>query len=573
MNSQLPPGAPPPAPKSLRSSGHINDYMMVPEFIRVISHGDAPIIQLFKPKQNAMLALEVTDQKFVVLALEGEQGGTAWFHMIEQGRRAGLTFSGAFTCHAEILQTLLQEHVYEKDAVEANKKREEERLIHARLVTESAPIDWLRQTVGRCMDMGASDMHFEVRGDYTLLRVRRDGLMRKVTHYPTRVALNGLSAGYTILAEEGSRTDVAFNALSMQSALIPVEVGEQKVQLRYQSHPAVGGFDATLRILRVGDVNKVKLPEVENLGYSPWQLERIKEASASAWGGIFVAGVTGSGKTTTLSSLLNRLARAGQRKIISIEDPVEYQVPGVTHLSIRRNMGDLQRNPFEAAMLAFLRMDPDIGMFGEIRDKVSAQMAHAAIQTGHKLLTTVHATSALGIVARLTSQQIGLLREDVCSPEFLSLLMYQSLVPRNCPQCNVPAEQVMEVQTLKAFETHFGLDTAKMRSASDQGCPHCRVQGLDHTDGKHIGVKGVKVCAEVIPVTHELLHLLGRKEDIQARDHWLAQRRSGFDDEDMLGKEAWGHALYEVSSGVLDPYHFELAFGPPSLLVQSRGLG
>ncbi len=571
MNTPTP--ATPAGSKSLRSSGHINDYLMVPEFLRVISHGDAPLIQLFKPKQHAMLAIELSDQRFAVLALEGEQGGTAWFHMIEQGRRAGLTFAGAYSCSADILRTLLQEHVYEKDAVEANRKREEERLIQARLVAESAPIDWLRHTVGVCMDLGASDMHFEVRGDYTLLRVRRDGLVRKVTHYPTRVAVNGLSAGYTVLAEEGSRTDVAFNALAVQSALIPLEVGEQKVQLRYQSHPAVGGFDATLRILRVGDVNKVKLPELENLGYSPWQLDRLREASASAWGGIFVAGVTGSGKTTTLSSLLNRLAREGQRKIISIEDPVEYQVPGVTHFSIRRNMADAQRNPFEVAMLAFLRMDPDIGMFGEIRDKVSAQMAHAAIQTGHKLLTTVHATSALGIVARLTSQQIGLLREDVCSPEFLSLLMYQALLPRNCPHCSVPAEQVMSAQALEAYQTHFKLDVASMRCASDQGCPHCRVAGLDYSEGRHIGVKGVKVCAEVIPVTHDLLRLLARKDDMQARDYWLSQRHSGFDEEDMLGKEAWGHALYEVSRGVVDPYHFELAFGPPALLVQSRGLG
>lgn len=559
-------------PRSLRNSGHINDYMMVPEFIRVLSHGDSPQLQLFKPKQNAMAALEITDNRFVVLALEGEQGGTAWFHLIEQGKRLGLKFAGAHTCSAEILSTLLQENVYEKEAVATNKRREEERQIQARLVSESAPIDWLRTTVGRCMEMGATDMHFEVRGDYTLLRVRRDGLVRKVTHYPSRVTLAGLSAGYTILAEEGSRSEVAFNALAAQSAMIPLEVDGNKVQLRYQSHPAVGGFDAIVRILRVGNVQAVKLPQLEQLGYTPWQQDRIKEASASAWGGIFIAGITGSGKTTTLSSLLNRLAATGQRKIISIEDPVEYQIPGVTHLSVRRQMADTGKNPFESAMLAFLRMDPDVGMFGEIRDKLSAQMAQAAIQTGHKLLTTVHATSALGIVARLTSQQIGLLRDDVCSPDFLSLLMYQTLVPRNCPQCQVPAEQVLDADTLRAYEKHFQLDTAAMRSASDQGCPHCQVQGLDASEGRHIGVKGVKVCAEVIPVTHDLLHHLRRKDDMGAREHWLSLRHSPYDSEEALGKEAWGHALYEVSRGVLDPYHFELSFGPPSLLVQSRGL-
>jgi general secretion pathway protein E len=560
------------SPKSLRSSGHISDYAMLPEFIGVLSHGEKPRLQLFKPKQNAMAALEVSDGRFVVLALEGEQGGTAWFHLIEQGKRLGLSFAGAHTCSAEILHTLLQENVYEKDAIELNKRREQERHIQARLVSESAPIDWLRSTIGRCLEMGATDIHFEVRGDYTLMRVRLDGIVRKVTHYPTRLVLAGLSAGYTILAEEGSRSEVAFNVLAVQSAMIPLEVNERKVQLRYQSHPAVGGFDAIMRVLRVGDTRSVKLPQLEQLGYTVWQEERIKQASASAWGGIFISGITGSGKTTTLSSLLQRLAATGQRKIVSIEDPVEYQIPGVTHLSIRRQVSESSKNPFEGAMMAFLRMDPDVGMFGEIRDRLSAQMAQAAIQTGHKLLTTVHATSALGIVARLTSQQIGLVREDVCSPEFLSLLMYQTLVPRNCPHCQVPAEQAMELETLRAFEHYFKLDTAAMRCASDTGCPHCRAPGLDGAQGRHIGVKGVKVCAEVIPVTHELLRHLRNKDDMKAREHWLSLRQSPYDSEEMQGKEAWGHALYEVSRGVLDPYHFELSFGPPALLVQSRGL-
>jgi type II secretory ATPase GspE/PulE/Tfp pilus assembly ATPase PilB-like protein len=354
--------------------------------------------------------------------------------------------------------------------------------------------------------------------------------------------------------------------------MVPLEWPDQKILMRYQSHPSVGGFDATMRILRVGGPSEVKIPALEYLGYTAWQIERIKEAIGSSWGGVFVAGITGSGKTTTLSSLLHRLAAQSQRKIIAIEDPVEYQVPGVTHLSVRRQTRDRSANPFEEAMLAFLRMDPDVGMFGEIRDQLSGQMAHAAIQTGHKLLTTVHATSALGIVARLTSQHIGLLREDVCSPEFLSLLMYQVLIPKNCIHCNVPADQVMSAVELAAYEHHFQLDPKQFRCASDTGCAHCQVEGLDRGEQTHVGVNGVKVCAEVMPITNDLLRLLRVKDDIRARDEWLALRNTPFDNEDMVGKEAWGHALYEVSQGVLDPFHFERNFGPPGLLALSRNL-
>jgi type II secretory ATPase GspE/PulE/Tfp pilus assembly ATPase PilB-like protein len=467
---------------------------------------------------------------------------------------------------------VLQENVFEKEAVLALKQREEERKNVSRMMTESAPIEWLRITIQRCIGLGASDVHFEVRGDLALLRVRRDGIMRKVGHYPSRIVINGLSAAYTVLAEEGSRSEVAFNAGSVQSAMVPLEWPNQKILMRYQSHPSVGGFDATMRILRVGGPSEVKIPELEYLGYTAWQIERIKEAIGSSWGGVFVAGITGSGKTTTLSSLLHRLAAQSQRKIIAIEDPVEYQVPGVTHLSVRRQTRDRSANPFEEAMLAFLRMDPDVGMFGEIRDQLSGQMAHAAIQTGHKLLTTVHATSALGIVARLTSQHIGLLREDVCSPEFLSLLMYQVLIPKNCIHCNVPAIKVMSAVELAAYEQHFQLDPTHFRCASDTGCAHCQVEGLDRGEQTHVGVNGVKVCAEVMPITNDLLRLLRAKDDIRARDEWLALRNTPFDNEDMVGKEAWGHALYEVSQGVLDPFHFERNFGPPGLLALSRNL-
>ena len=561
-----------PPLQSLRTTGHLIDYMAVPPFTRVLSHGDNPPIALFKAKQHHLVALEQEGQKFVVMCLKNETGGTAWFHLIEQGKRLGLKFSGSFTCEPDVLQMVLQENVFEKEAVLALKQREEERKNVSRMMTESVPIEWLRITIQRCIGLGASDVHFEVRGDLALLRVRRDGIMRKVGHYPSRIVINGLSAAYTVLAEEGSRSEVAFNAGSVQSAMVPLEWPDQKILMRYQSHPSVGGFDATMRILRVGGPSEVKIPELEYLGYTAWQIERIKEAIGSSWGGVFVAGITGSGKTTTLSSLLHRLAAQSQRKIIAIEDPVEYQVPGVTHLSVRRQTRDRNANPFEEAMLAFLRMDPDVGMFGEIRDQLSGQMAHAAIQTGHKLLTTVHATSALGIVARLTSQHIGLLREDVCSPEFLSLLMYQVLIPKNCIHCNVPAIKVMSAVELAAYEQHFELDPTHFRCASDMGCAHCQVEGLDRGEQAHVGVNGVKVCAEVMPITNDLLRLLRVKDDIRARDEWLALRNTPFDNEDMVGKEAWGHALYEVSQGVLDPFHFERNFGPPGLLALSRNL-
>lgn len=557
----------------LRSLGDITDYLDLPPFVRVVSHGPSPLVQLFFCRPNELVVLESREGYFMVLSTRQEWGGAAWFDVIEQGRRLGWIFEGAYTCTDDILTTLLHEYVQAKESTKARKAAKQDKEIFTRLVTDSVPLEWLRQTVSRAIAMRASDMHLEVRDDMGLLRIRRDGVMRKVAHFPARQVVQGLSAGYTLLAQEGSRTEVAFNALVAQSALIPLDLPGELVLLRYQSHPSSGGFDVVLRILRVDQRAQDRLPRLDRLGYTEWQQQVLMEASSSAWGGVFIAGVTGSGKTTTLCSLLRQLAQGRRAKIIAIEDPVEYNIPGVTHLSVQRHANHGQeRNPFEAAMMAFLRMDPDVGMFGEIRDQFSGTMAQTAIQTGHKLLTTVHATSALSIVGRLSSEQIGLRREEVCNADFLSLLVYQALVPLNCPHCSVSAESVHPAALLRSYESFFHLDTARMRSASSSGCPHCQVEGLQASEEGHAGIQGVTVAAEVVPPDAELLALLRSGQEMEARAWCMAQRSAPYDEADMRGKEAWGQALFEVSRGRLDPYHFERCFGAPSLLARTRSL-
>ena len=558
-------------PQSVKRN-HIEDYIHLPVFQSVLSHGNKPLLSIPSAQREKLIALSVEAQRFMVLCLPSEYRSTGWFNVIEQGKRLKLGFAGAYTCSLDIMQTLLQQHVYEKDAMQQQKAMDHERETMAKIIQDSAPLGWLNGIVAHCMQLGSSDIHFEVRGDIALLRVRLDGLMRLVKHLPSRMVISGLSAGYTVLSQEGSSSEVAFNAGLPQSTMIPMDVHGQKLQLRYQSHPSVGGFDVTIRILRTGKASHADLPQIDKLGYTPWQIAQLQETTQSAWGGVFIAGITGSGKTTTLTALLSQLASQGQRKIISIEDPVEYMVPGVSHFSIQRQSKGSAHNPFESAMMAFLRMDPDVGMFGEIRDRISGQMAHAAIQTGHKLLTTVHATSALGIVARLTSQHIGLLREDVCNAEFLSTLVYQVLMPLNCEKCKVSALSVLPVQTLVEYEKYFGLDVAQLRCASDAGCSHCQVPGLEVATGGHAGVKGVKVCAEVLALDNTMLSLLHHNNDLEARNHWLGLRQVGVDQEDMLGKEAWGHALFDMSQGRIDPYHFERTFGAPAVIARTRQL-
>jgi general secretion pathway protein E len=553
------------------SLGHIKRYSEVPAFERVLTHGYEPEVNLREEKRKSMMAVKSYTNKFYVINLGREQGTPFWFYLIEQVKRVGYEFAGYYTCEADVFGTLLQRYSGDQDSEEKRKQQESNQAVINSVVGESEQINWFRQLVALCMDLGATDLHVESRGPVAIIRIRRDGVMRQIREYPADICTAALAACYTLLAEERSRSEVAFNVNSVQSAMIPMVVGERTVSLRYQSHPAVSGFDAVIRILKTDSHSSQTPPTLEKLGYTDDQVEALLKALASANGGIFIAGITGSGKTTTLSAMLSRLAREGTRKIISIEDPVEYIVPGVSHLSIQRSMwggqGTATDNPFSASMMAFLRMDPDIGMFGEIRDSVSAQMAYTAIQTGHKLLTTVHATSALGIVSRLTSPQIGLLRSDICVPDFFSALVYQALVPTNCPHCKVPSTQVFSAEHLMLYEQLFEVDPATMYSASEHGCPECCPPDMKQNAGGHNGIKGVKVSAEVIAPDVGLLDLIRHSEDIKAHDFWRRQQSHRFDQPQMRGKPSWAHTLYDVTCGLVDPYYFEHTYGHPSQLM------
>jgi len=560
-----------PIPGNLQTIGHIREFADVPEFSSVLSHGKKPILQMRPDKQKSLMVVAAEGKRFFMISLTREQGSPVWLHLIEQAKRQGYRFAGAYSCESDVLDMLVREHA-DSDASLDRLQKQQDKEVFESLIAGSEQIEWFRQQIKLCMSLGASDIHVEVRGEVASLRIRRDGIMRLLRQYPAALCTNALASYYTLLAEERSRSEVAFNVHSVQSAMIPLTIDGRNIALRYQSHPSVGGYEVVIRILKTDQNTQTKPPELEKLGYTPDQVETLTEALGSSAGGVFIAGITGSGKTTTLSAMLARLGREGNRKIIAIEDPVEYIVPGVSHLSIQRSaqgsQGSATENPFSASMMAFLRMDPDIGMFGEIRDAVSGGMAYTAIQTGHKLLTTVHAPSAMGIVSRLSSPQIALQRCDICTPEFFSALVYQALVPLNCPHCKVPAKQVLPAAQLAAYEQYFGLNPETIFCASEQGCPHCCPADMVRSKGGHNGIKGMKVSAEVLVPDDDMWELMRRNEDLKAREHWRRQQSHRYDESQMIGKPSWAHTLYDISCGLVDPYYFEHIYGLPSQLAK-----
>jgi general secretion pathway protein E len=538
---------------------HWQLFDQVPAFISLIYPTSDASSKLNKGR---MVGLDLGNKEMVLLCEPDTLSTPDWYHFLEQLTQQGLELSRFATASKELFDLL--EYTLDKDNANSERGREDAAFIQE-MLNDSVPIGNFMGLIKEVIETGASDVHLEIQPLLATVRVRIFGVMRRLRSYPSAMMIDAVSAGYTVLAEELSRTDAAFNARLPQAAMIPIEDQGRKYVLRYQSHPSVGGLDVVLRILRLGSPEN-KNRTLNDLGYLPSQVSQLQMASASAWGGVFIAGITGSGKTTTLNTILNGLARSGDRKIISIEDPVEYLVDGVSHLSIQRANGESSgsaNNPFLEAMRAFLRLDPDIGMFGEVRDTLSGEVAQAAIETGHKIFTTVHATSALGIVPRLTSKMIGLSRSTVCNPEFISALVYQVLLPRSCVHCKRPAREVMTNAELEPYSRIFGMNPDAFWVASDRGCPHCHIAGIDYSAGVRQGTKGVQVAAEVVLPDARLLQLLQEDRGMEALIYRRSLRTAGFDDPDMSGKEAWAHALYEVSTGNVDPYFFESTFGHP----------
>ena len=503
------------------------------------------------------LAIEIGTRLLIQVSVPELAGTFEWFEFRNQLIRRGFEIARSVSAERQLLKEL----TYSRRGVGSQNK---ESAVIEDLIQGSEPIQYFKRVIGELIDIGTSDVHIEVRNEVAAVKVRLHGVMRHYKSYPREMMVDALGAAYTVLAEELSRTDAAFNQRLAQAAMIPLAHQGKSFALRYQSHPTVGGLDAVLRILHLTQSSEPR--SLERLGYLPDQCEQLKLSIASAWGGVFIAGITGSGKTTTLNTMLDMLVRTGGRKIVSIEDPVEYVVKGVSHLSIQRSQSDTEsNNPFMGAMRAFLRLDPDVGMFGEIRDRISGEIAQSAIETGHKIFTTVHATSALGIVGRLSSRMIGIDRSTVCSPEFISALVYQVLMPRNCLACRRPAIEVMTAADLMEFERVFQIDPATFHCASDEGCRECRINGMEQQaeKGARLGVAGMTVAAEVVTPDLHLLQLMAEGHDFEARRYRMSKRQAAFDQPNMTGKDAWGHALYGVSQGQIDPYFFINTFGYP----------
>lgn len=457
------------------------------------------------------------------------------------------------------LRGILRHHQFSVDAVYiatqdafgfvlgASKEREESGVIH-----ESAQsVRNFDAILEAGVKAGASDIHVCIRDNGAVVLLRVYGLMNECMTLSRDDAIEAVGVAYNKLATESSRgrNDPQFNQRRKQYCMIDRVVSGRRWRFRYQSSNVEGGLDIVMRILPAEMIAETK--SLAELGYEDTQRELLKLAMMRSIGAIFVAGETGSGKSTTLMTLMTMDPERHRYKWYSVEDPVEYKMFGVSQIPVQRDTADDDNGPFIEAFRALLRMDPNVMMIGEIRDKETADLFAPAVMSGHRCLTTVHAPSGVGIAGRLSSAPIMMPRAILAGKRFISALVYQSLVPTLCPHCRKPAKDVLDYDYIAYIEDKFSVDASQMYVASGISCGHQKCQK---------GVAGQTVAAEVIIPDSQMLILLREGKDTEAEEMWRRTRTSGFDSPDMTGKTAFEHALYRCLKGQIDPRHLETTF-------------
>lgn len=405
---------------------------------------------------------------------------------------------------------------------------------------------------------GANDVHWEYRdfNDEVELRFRVNGDLYSYRTLPKSAARRALSAAYQELVQRNTNSGETFQPSAAQSAMIPLVMHADMVNVRWQSAPLVGGFDVGLRILD-GNFRNVKVRRPEEMGIEPSQLAIIHSLGKVSGGVTILTGETGSAKSTLLRAMSYILPERDLRKQFAVNEPSEMPQPWLSDMSIQRRAGetDEEANRKCAEVIrTLMRMDPDDVTIGEIRDGVIAGLVAELALTGHPVRTTLHADWIIGAVMRLVGGRLRVPMDEVASERFLNAVGHQKLIPLLCPHCKLPARDVMPKAKLDLLQTKFGLDTSKMACRNVEGCQHCRLPGLFTRDGRvAAGTKGQTLAMELYRPTPEFLDRVAERDWRGAERAWRGARATGFADQDMTGKTIYEHALYKATTGIIDP--------------------
>jgi type IV pilus assembly protein PilB len=325
----------------------------------------------------------------------------------------------------------------------------------------------------QAVTVGASDLHFEPEGKEMRVRFRVDGVLQRATTVPRKM-VSGMISRLKIMAD----MNIAEKRVP-QDGRVALRVGEVAVDLRVVTLPSVFGEKVVIRIL---DKSSTQLT-FDDLGMDGIAGDRFRTGFMSPYGAVLVTGPTGSGKTTSLYAAVNQLNTI-ERSILTIEDPVEYQLNGISQVQVNNKAG----LTFAAGLRAALRSDPDIIMVGEIRDGETAQIAIEAALTGHLVLSTLHTNDAATTVTRLSEMGV----EPFLTATSLEVVVNQRLARRVCPHCAEPVRITADSLRASGFKADKDIDGVQA-----VGCPRCSN-----------GYKGRVGLYEVLPISESIRSMI-----------------------------------------------------------------
>ena len=338
------------------------------------------------------------------------------------------------------------------------------------IASEAPVIRLVNLLITQAVEAGASDIHIEPMENELRVRYRIDGVLRPVDSPPHRLS-SALISRVKIMA----KLNIAERRLS-QDGRIAMAVRGKDIDLRVATTPTIHGEALVIRIL---DRAHVEL-DLVSLGFDGIVLERFRGLLTQPHGIVLVTGPTGSGKTTTLYSALSEI-NTSDKKILTIEDPVEYHLQGVNQVQVKPQIG----LSFAGALRSFLRHDPDIIMIGEIRDLETAQIAVQAALTGHLILSTLHTNDAATAVTRLLDMGV----EDYLLTSTVNGIAGQRLLRRLCKACREPYEPIPELISRLRLDRLTGGEPIVLHRAV--GCAECH----------HTGYRGRTSIVEVLTAT------------------------------------------------------------------------
>ncbi len=465
---------------SLRQLSNVQMHAMQPAF-------DA--LPYAEARARECLLLQHGTERLLVVAEPFGLGLRAWASehlplMPEICVAQGGDIAALFTRHEETLRAM-DGIVSSQGNTTADSTAED---ISLRSISEDASpvVRLVNSTLYDALKAGASDIHMETTPGGLFIKYRIDGVLAHVGGNLGMDHAGQIISRVKVMAE----LDIAERRVP-QDGRFKVSANGREIDIRVSIMPSIHGEDAVLRVLDKQSLSDQVGLRLEALGFDAPTLKALRALAEEPYGMLLATGPTGSGKTTTLYAALNEINN-GHDKIITIEDPVEYQLAGVLQIPVNEKKG----LTFARGLRSILRHDPDKIMVGEIRDGETAQIAVQAALTGHLVLTTVHANNVFDVLGRFTHMGV----DPYSLVAALNGIVAQRLMRTNCPACVAPVQPEPELLVASGITDVQGFDFC-----AGIGCAHCRGTGF----------KGRKAVAEVLILDDVLREMIVTREPVR----------------------------------------------------------